>query len=211
MIRRLLQFTLCLILCPLLAAEQVAPPSAPHPLPKSITVQKNTEIEFISLEAVSSATATKNQMVRLAVAKDVIINGSVAIPKGTLAMGKVHFAKGIPGKQDGSLRIEPSTLTLGNGRRVKLWESMYGEDDCANVGPCWVLWTLFAPIFLIGMVVERNDNPEEIHEGKDVSIPACERITGYIAQKIKLHPVDIEAIQNKSAKDATDLPCFSLH
>jgi hypothetical protein len=228
MIRWLLQSTLCLILCPLLAAQQVAPPAAPgdspqnlapasataapDPVPEMITIPKNTEIEFITLEAVSSATATKGQLIRLAVGKDMIINGLVVIRKGTLAMGKVtHLTKGVPGKKDGYLQIEPSTLILGNGRRVKLWELMYGEDDCANAGPCWVLWTLFAPIALIGMAINANENRDEIHQGNDMSIDACVHLSGYIATKITLHQADIQAIKISPVNYDIDISCGLPH
>src|ERR1017187_8034063 len=98
MIRSMIQAALCLILCPLLTAQQISPPAAladapqsftpapvtaaTYPLPEFVNIPKDTEIELISLEVVSSATATKGQLVRLALAKDVLVKGLVVIPKG---------------------------------------------------------------------------------------------------------------------------------
>jgi hypothetical protein len=226
MIRKLLQAVLCLVLCPLLVAQQPPAPAvtsdtpqslapapatdASHALPEFVTIPKNTEIELITLEAVSSATATKGQLVRLAVAEDVRVEGLVVIPKGTFATGEVtHLRKGVPGKNDGSIRLSPITLTLGNGKRTKLWESAYGEDDCANVGPCWVLWTLFWPIGLVGMAVhgtENRDDESQKPKGKDVTIDDCNRFSAYLAHRIALRTIDLQAV--KHALDDT-APCKS--
>jgi hypothetical protein len=226
MIRSMLHAVLFASLCPLLVAQQLPAPAvtsdttqslapapatdAPHPLPEFVTIPKNTEIELITLEAVSSATATKGQLVRLAVAEDVKEDGLVVIPKGTFASGEVtHLRKAVPGKNDGFIRVTPITLTLGNGKRPKLWESAYGEDDCANVGPCWVLWTLFWPIGLVGMAVHRTENRDDESQkpkGEDVTIDVCNRLSGYLAHRTTLRTIDLQAV--KHALDDT-APCKS--
>jgi hypothetical protein len=188
MIRWLLQSTLCLILCPLLAAQQVAPPTAPadapqnlvptpttakpRPMPEFITIPGNTEIEFISLENVSSATATKGQSVRLAVAKDVLVKGLVVIPKGTLATGVVsQLTKGVPGKRDGYLLITPR-LILNNGKTIKMQDY---SDWNTDFGPAWFMYTFLGPIFLPILILSKLEPPKDNKNasGTDVTIHAC--------------------------------------
>jgi hypothetical protein len=175
MIRWLLQSTLCLILCPLLAAQQVAPPAPPadapqnalpRPLSDFITIPQYTKIELISLEDVSSATATKGQFVRLAVANDVLVNGMIVIPKGTLASGVVSYViKGAPGKRDGYLSVDPRIIFLNNGKTIKV-SGTIGND----FGP------FLAPLMLmiwIAMAVDKvHKNNKSL--GKDFVIHVCE-------------------------------------
>jgi hypothetical protein len=201
MIRRILQSALCLSLSSLLTAQQIpqeVPPAtavetvSPKPVPlrrsAPISVAKNTQIVLITLEPVSSATASNGQLVRLAVQDDLIVNGLVAIPKGTLATGVVtHLQKGIAGKQDGY--VKPVSLAMSNGKQAKLWESAYGEDDCANAGPCWLLWTISAPLMpliLIRLATNAMDKGggEPKPAGKNKVLKAGSSLTRYVAKKI---------------------------
>jgi hypothetical protein len=188
-----------LILCPLLAAQQLSPPApapatvSPHPLQKFVTIRKDTEIELISLEGVSSATATKGQLVQLAVAKDLMVDGLVVIPKGTPATGVVsRLTKGVPGKRDGFLRVVPRMLLLNNGKTIKLSEYRSGENDCDPLGPCWAMYTLFAPIFLATWIASHV--PDEVPSGKDDAINACESLIwrGY-TKRLRIESTDLPA------------------
>jgi hypothetical protein len=192
MIRWLLQSALCLILCPLLAAQQISSPAAPFDAPQSSTpaletaaphlppefvnIPKDTQIELISLEAVSSATATKGQLVRLAVAKGVLVKGLVVIPRGTLATGVVsRLTKGVPGKRDGFLQVTPSVLFLNNGTTIKLHENDWIDTD---FGPPWFMYTFLGAIFLPILILANLDESKEKKQalGKDVAIHECERL-----------------------------------
>jgi hypothetical protein len=117
MIRNLLQAALCAILCPALAAQEVAPqtpasaetktemPAAataePAQVPEFVTIPKNTEIWLVEVDSVSSATAKKGQPVRIEVSKDLVIDGRVVIPKGlwptasSLALKKRFLERGM--------------------------------------------------------------------------------------------------------------------
>jgi len=109
------------------------------------------------LDRVSSATAKKGQTVHFAVAEDVLAAGIVVIPRGTPAEGVVaNVRKGIPGKQDGSLRLEPRELLLSDGSRLKLSRNAPGQDDCGDMGPCWALATfavVLSPVLIAVVVV----------------------------------------------------------
>jgi len=215
MMRKLLQSALCFILCPLLGAQQVpeaggtfespqnpkpAPAAgAPYPLPEFITIPKDTEIEMISLEAVSSATATKGQLVRLAVAKDVLVKNLVVIPKGTPATGVVsRLTKGVPGKRNGYLQVVPRILFLNNGKTITLRESRSGEFGCDPIGPCWAMYTFLAPFLLIGLVSHKVLDSDENEKplGKDDAIHACQSLIwdGY-TNRVKILSIDLPAVK----------------
>ena len=111
------------------------------------TLPKDTEVATIILETVSSATARKGQVVRLAVAKDIMIDGRIVIPKGTSATGVIaRLQKGILGTRDGYLDVRPVAVTLAEGTRVKLKEYPTGQDSCGDLGPCWAF-----PLFVVAI------------------------------------------------------------
>ena len=224
MIRKLLHSALCLILCPLLAAQKVAPlamndgapqssvpaPAAamPRALPKFVTIPKDTRIELIPLEEVSSATATKGQLVRFAMVNDVLVNGLVVIPKGTLALGVVSYVtKGVPGKQDGYLQVMPHFISLNNGKTIKVQDTIYGSD----IGPSWFAYTFLAPLMLmiwIGVAVDKvhNSRKNEKSLGENYVIHVCESLIwiGYTTNRTKIQSIDLPAL-----KPATEnaVPC----
>lgn len=97
MIRKLLQFAFCVILCPLLIAEQGQPSAASvanqatKAAPANGGVPKNTVIELDALEPVSTATIGSN--IPLAVVNDVRIKGITAIRAGTPVTGIITDLK----------------------------------------------------------------------------------------------------------------------
>jgi hypothetical protein len=160
----------CLILCPLLVAQETAPIASPQApaqaasqqtpaalLPGSAVVARGVQVKFVLLDSVSSATATKGQPVHFAVAEDVLVDGRVAIPRGTPANGVVkHVRKGVPGEHDSYLELEPREIVLANGSRIKFAAYPPGEDSCGDFGPCAafvvfliVLSPLLVPLVLI--------------------------------------------------------------
>jgi hypothetical protein len=122
LIRATLQSALSLVLSPLLVALQAVPTPAPtHP---AIIIPKDTKIELIVMESVSSETAIKGSTVRFAVPHDVSVNGLVVLHARTLATGEVTKARrGIARRQWPQLRIQVREVTLTNGRTLALTRS----------------------------------------------------------------------------------------
>jgi hypothetical protein len=210
MVRFLLQSVLCVTLCPLLVAQQATTGSQQQPVPQphhpaaattpaqpqTIRIPKDTEIELVALEPVSSATATKGQLVRLAVAKDLMVNGLAVIPRGALATGSVTgLHKAAPGKKDGSIRVSRITLTLGDGRRVKLKDCPSAGEDCGDIAPRWELWTIFLPFTVLARSQDATENRHETTrkpQGKGETIDACYPLYGFVRSLIVLRAIDLQ-------------------
>jgi hypothetical protein len=165
-------------------------------------------LRIVPLETVSSATATKGQPVRMAVGEDEMVNGLVLIPKGTPVTGKVtHLRKGIPGKRDGSIYVEPTILTLANGALVKLRHNRPGEDDCGDMGPCWIWWTFLAPLTVAGKAHDRIKYGHRKAEGKEETWAAC---SGYGLLVYTANPIILQVTDLQSAKPAPEaLSCIN--
>ena len=139
-------------------AATTPPATAPGVLPKSV------EVRFVLLDSLSSATAKKGQTVHFVVAQDVKVGEVIVIPRGTPAEGTVtHVRKGIPGKQDGSLQIEPRQIPLNDGSRLKLSRNRPGEDDCGDMGPCWGLATFVVVLSPALVAIAVIESPWIIH------------------------------------------------
>ncbi|MGD0859002.1 MAG: hypothetical protein ABR912_06755 [Terracidiphilus sp.] len=188
MIRWLLQSTLCLILCPLVAAQQIAPPAASADAPQSatpapatavhstgptITLHRGTTVSLIRLETISSATAQVGQRVRFAVLEDVKVDGVIVIPKGTPASTVVTYVrKAIGGKRDGIVRDGPPSLILPDGSSIQLRNIDPPSSDFP--GPIVLLFVALSiaslPYWFSHMFKAKHPAPER---GNDEILSQC--------------------------------------
>jgi hypothetical protein len=218
----------CLILCPLLVAQETAPialPQAPaQTAPQQATsapaslsgdnslathlrgtaiVAKSVAVKFVLLDSVSSATAAKGQPVHFAVAEDVSVDGHVAIPRGTPANGVVtHIRKGVPGEHDGSLTLEPREILLANGSRIKFGAYPPGEDACGDFGPCLafgVFVVVISPLLVSLLLIGTPELIAHRIREKKKSAAAKSRIEG---RDESLEPCQIESAYTSSNSEA---------
>ncbi len=200
MIRRFFASWLCVALAPLLVAQETASPRAASPKSDmSSTLRKGTEVKLILLETISSETAKNGQKVRMAVAEDLTSNGVIVIPKGTVARGEVsELRKAVPYERNGFFEIKPVNLTLANGTKLKLREYMPGEDACGDFGPCWAMWTFFAPLVLIGLTRTAIENRHYREAGTDSIEKRCSTDFGYLARGFTVQTNDSNPIRSPS-------------
>ena len=150
-------------------------PNANH-----IVIPRGTEVRLVLLQTLSSATARNGQKVNLAIAKDVTVNGVLAIPQGTPATGIVkRLKKAVPDRKNGFLEVEPSDLSLPDGSSIALRLYPPGEDACGDMGPCWVLYTLLGPFAVAGKMRNSIENGKHREPGEDKVLPASQEIFGY--------------------------------
>jgi hypothetical protein len=203
MIRSLIQAVVCISLCPLLAAQQgigsgqspTAPDlhSATQTKVEAINLPRKTEVELALLEPVSSETAQKGQVVRLAVKEDVVVDGTVVIPRGTPAKGLVaSVRKAIPGERNGSLRVEPTGLTLQDGSSIKLREYIDTDVLCEGFVNCLGLIVVAIPASLPFAIFDMVKSPPQWgkapESGSDETLPLCRQVWGATTKRVSIGP-----------------------
>jgi hypothetical protein len=208
MIRWLLQSTLCLILCPLVAAQQVAPPAAPtdalHPIPEFVTIPKGTKIELVLLDPLSSATNKRGDSIRFAVAEDVIVNGIVAIPAGTPVAGIVTAVKKmIPRQSSGHIYFRPVSINLA-GHNILL---LSDEVDWGLLPAVILAMVIAAPIVLPAITVRHLIKKKSNAAGKNAKvtddriIPPCIPQNAYLKSATRIRVAAIAAPSTKTAAE----------
>jgi hypothetical protein len=215
MIRKMLQAILCITLCPLFVAQQAAPPVSVSTVTSGpIVLKKQAGVSLLLLEAVSSATATEGQSVRMAVKEDVSTGGVVVIPRGTPATGVVVRArKAVLGKKDGSVSIEPVSVNPANSNPIALRHYKYTlEDDgmCRGFLDCLPL-IVAAPMYGVGDLIAYPFRKHHV-AGEDEVLPACSEQWSVVARSILIqangttllqpaHPgIDLDAVCSGGAK-----------
>jgi hypothetical protein len=129
MIRKMLQAILCVILCPLLVAQDARPGPVPgigavteaKALPVAVTIPKGIRIELRALERVTSETAVTGSSVQFAVAKILVVDGVTVLDAGAPVTGTVVKAKrGIANRQWAELEIQVKEVKIGKGAVLRL-------------------------------------------------------------------------------------------
>lgn len=196
MIRIKVQSTFCLLLSPLLVAQQVAAIGMRQTdSTVMVTLPPKTVISLELLEPVSSETARQGDKVRLAVAEDVVVKGAVLVRKGSPGIGLItKVRKAIPKKRDGEVKIEPASLTLADGRQVSLQQIIPsgGDEVCEGFASCAALTAIvvvLSPIALAGSIVTWIPHHER-SEGNDLMLERCTRLWAHPAAKIRVVPSD---------------------
>lgn len=161
----LIALTVCLAIV-VQAFQPFAQPIIANPQPdQEIKIPDGTQFTVLTIDEISSKTASENDPVNFKVAEDVKINGVTIIAKDTLVKGVVanveqrgHLGKG--GKL--GLRIE-STTTV-DGQKLRLRASK-GKADTGTVGSTLALSLLISPLFLL-----RRGNHATIKPGTSISV-----------------------------------------
>jgi hypothetical protein len=130
MLRNLLQSALCICLAPLLVAQRGT---------TSISVPRDTKIELMTLETVSTQSEAKGSAIRFAVARDIAIDGVTVIPAGTPVTGVVTKAsRGIAYKQRPTLRIHVKGARINQSLSLPLspWPSEVAPGSWKDRAQC---------------------------------------------------------------------------
>ena len=144
-------------------------------LDMDVRIPANTMVSFTTEQSISSKTAKPNMEIPLRVAYDVIIDGQVVIPAGSMATGLVIEAKkakifGKPGYL--SIGVERIEMSRGFIPMSSRDFTDQGDSRAAIAWVCFgvsliILWPLvFVPFFV---------------KGTEAEIPAGTRISAYTA------------------------------
>ncbi|HME58252.1 MAG TPA: hypothetical protein VKF63_07935 [Terracidiphilus sp.] len=164
--KRLLQSMLCLILCPLLVAQQVAPPASKSmsqlPLPpptansptRTVIIPMDTLVVLRLEQRLSTADAKQGDKVHFTLVNDLAAGGRVVIPAGTsyyLTIDKVWRATPKDPDIIGGIAFTAPELDLGHGQKVRLTGTTYAErhENYDGIsGPRAILMLIAIPFFL---------------------------------------------------------------
>jgi hypothetical protein len=138
-----------------------------------IAIPDGTEITVVTLEEISSKTATEGDPLTFKVDEDVKVNGQVVIAKGTLVKGVVSNAKknGRMGKA-GALSIRIESTTTVDEQKIKLRASKGKEGD-DKTGTTVALVVLFGPLGFL-------------KKGKDAKIKEGTKIKAFTDENLKV-------------------------
>ncbi|MGA7245840.1 MAG: hypothetical protein WBX19_21840 [Terracidiphilus sp.] len=204
MIRATLLSTLCLVLSPLLVAQQAVPTPAPsHP---AVTISKGTKIELIAMESVSSETAIKGSTVRFAVANDISVNGLIVVWAGTPITDKVtKVRRGTAYRQWAVLKIRVNAVTLTNGSTLRLTRSRprnrrsIAPKDIATCAALFPLCILAA----FGATEDGNEKPGA-HSNEQSVLSACSVWAFWTPKPIT---IPAQSMGGRSSASASSVAC----
>lgn len=135
-----------------------------------VTLTAGTEIPIETLEPLSSKTDAKGRIVAMAVLSDVLVDGKIALPKGTPVTGQIADAQATGGLgTSGRLIVRPIYLQIG-GRTVRL-RGAASEKRGVSAGGVVGLLTLSGAI-----------------SGRSALIPAGTRIQGEVERDAVIAP-----------------------
>lgn len=153
---------------PVLAQEKLSANSNAE-----VTIPDGTELTVVTLEEITSKTATEGDPLTFKVDEDVKVNNQVVIARGTLVKGVVSNAKknGRMGKA-GALSIRIESTTTVDDQKVKLRASKGKEGD-DKTGTTVALVVLFGPLGFL-------------KKGKDAKIKEGTKIKAFTDEEKKV-------------------------
>ena len=132
---------------------------------QEIVVPDGTEFSVMTVDEISSKTASENDPVNLRVLDPVKVGNTVVIAAGTLVKGSVanveqrgHLGKG------GKLGLRVDSTTAVDGQKIRLRASK-GKGDTDTVGSTIALSLLISPLFLL-----RRGNHAVIKPGTKIQV-----------------------------------------
>lgn len=203
---------LCLVLCPVLIAQETPAPAAktqpatapaqtaPPAPPPPHTLLDGTPVKLRLSQTISSADAKVGQEVPFEVIEDVQVDGVTVLPKGSTAIGTVTEAQSRRSMgRAGKLNISISYARLADQEKLAL-RAVKEEKGGGHVGAMTgamvatsIVFFPAAPLFLF------------VH-GKDITIPQGTEITAFVEGDMHLNMAKFEAAPVAPAAIAATAP-----
>ena len=162
------------------ALDSIPAPSQVSPAPSQLILLDGTPVKLSINRSVSSGNASVGEQVDFSVLEDVVINGVVVIPKGSLAIGKVTEA--VPKRRmgrAGKLEIVLDYVRMADTQKafVRAVKDVKGQNRkggmTVGIVATGLLFWPAAPLFLL------------MH-GKDITVPQGAEVTAYVNGDQKL-------------------------
>jgi hypothetical protein len=134
---------------PVAVLAESARQESTSPQTSEITLPDGLEFEVVTIEEITSKTATEGDPLTFKVAEDVKVNGLVVIAKDTIVKGSVSNSEksGRMGKS-GKLGIRIESTTTADGQKLRLRASK-GKTGDDKTGTVIALSVLVSPLFLL--------------------------------------------------------------
>ena len=147
-----------------------------------IVLAEGTPLKVVTAQEVTSKTASLNDNVNFKVDEDLVVNGQVLVPKGTLAIGSVINAEkgGYMGKS-GKLGIQVESTQTVDGQPLKL-RAAKGKEGNDKTNSTAALSLLISPVFLF-----KKGGEAKIAEGTQVTV--------YVAEEKRFRLEDSKLVQ----------------
>ena len=177
-------------------AQQPAPttaPSTPKPAMQGFGLEDGTPVKLRTARTISSADAHTGETVDFEVLEDVLVGGTLVVPKGGIAWGTVTEAE--PKRRmgrGGKLNVNIDSVRLLDGEKIPLRavkDTKGGGHVGAMTGAMVATSIVFfpaAPLFLF-------------MRGKDITIPKGTEITAYASGDTKLDQAKFQVGNGASA------------
>jgi hypothetical protein len=164
MIRWLLQSTPCLILCPLLAPQQVSISDAPAdtsqtstPVPvtpelsRTVRIKNDTLVLLRPEQDISSADLRVGDKVRFTLENDIVADGEVVVRAGTTFYSTITSVRPKTEDRDGQLGFSFTEPELGHGKRLRLIDETTKERK--DIRDEEIFWLTYGTIILAPFIV----------------------------------------------------------
>jgi hypothetical protein len=182
---------------PAAQTSAAASPATPKPAMQGFGLEDGTPVKLRTARTISSADAHQGDTLDFEVLEDVLVKGTVIIPKGGIAWGTVTEAQ--PKRRmgrGGKLNVNIDSVRLTDGEKVALRavkDTQGGGHVGAMTGAMVATSIVFfpaAPLFLF------------MH-GKDITIPKGTEITAYINGDTRLDEAKFQPVKNDSTASVT--------
>lgn len=174
-----------------------ASPATPKPAMQGFGLEDGTPVKLRTARTISSADAHQGDTLDFEVLEDVLVRGTVIVPKGGIAWGTVTEAQ--PKRRmgrGGKLNVNIDSVRLTDGEKIALRavkDTQGGGHVGAMTGAMVATSIVFfpaAPLFLF------------MH-GKDITIPKGTEITAYINGDTRLDEAKFQPVKNDSTASVT--------
>jgi hypothetical protein len=139
---------LCSALCTLLQAQ---PAPADPGISQKVWIPKGAKVQFRLMQGLNTATNHKGDIVRLELASDVVVGGTVVLPAGTQTTAKITCSR--PGRGKESARIDFSDPELSSAAGEKIRLLPYNPSEVWEDGPGIVLGLAIATPVIVAVGV----------------------------------------------------------
>jgi hypothetical protein len=110
-----------------------------------VPIPRDTKVQVMAMETISSANVTKGSRVQFAVIKDVVVGGTTVIPEGTPVIGVVtKVERGVPFRHWAELRIHVKEVNIAHDTSLPLnhWPYSVRRNEPGDVATCVVFFVV---------------------------------------------------------------------